>query len=57
MFGVEFKDHPDMRLLLLPEELEGKYPLRKSFETDRSRLSESGIPPPRPRPKKEGESK
>jgi len=56
MFGIDFKDHPDMRLLLLPDELEGKYPLRKSFETDRSRLSESGIAPPRPRPTKGGGS-
>ncbi|MHA2379082.1 MAG: NADH-quinone oxidoreductase subunit C [Candidatus Thorarchaeota archaeon] len=56
MFGIDFQGHPDMRLLLLPDELEGKYPLRKSFETDRSRLSESGIPPPSPRPQRGGES-
>jgi NADH-quinone oxidoreductase subunit C len=48
MFGIGFKGHPDLRLLLLPEELGGKYPLRKSFKTDRSRLSETGLPEARP---------
>ncbi|MBD3404760.1 MAG: hypothetical protein GF411_01335 [Candidatus Lokiarchaeota archaeon] len=43
MFGVYFEGHPDLRLLLLPEELEGKYPLRKSFKTDRSRLEETEV--------------
>ncbi len=44
MFGIDFEGHPDMRPLLLPDELVGKYPLRKSFQTDRSRLEESGLP-------------
>ncbi|MGY5875385.1 MAG: NADH-quinone oxidoreductase subunit C [Candidatus Thorarchaeota archaeon] len=51
MFGIDFTGHPDMRLLLLPDELKGRYPLRKSFETDRSRLAEDGISKPKPRPK------
>ncbi len=55
MFGILFEDHPDLRLLLLPEELEGKYPLRKSFQTDRSRLEESGLPQPKPRPTRKNE--
>jgi NADH-quinone oxidoreductase subunit C len=32
MFGVRFKDHPDLRLLILPDGWEGKNPLRKDFE-------------------------
>ena len=56
MFGINFLNHPDLRLLLLPDELKGKYPLRKSFETDRSRLAESGIPQPKPRPQRGGAS-
>ena len=54
MFGIEFKNHPDPRLLLLPDELDGVYPMRKRFKTDQSRLSETGIKPPKPRPKPEG---
>jgi NADH-quinone oxidoreductase subunit C len=53
MFGVTFKNHPDPRPLLLPDELVGKFPMRKSFLTDRSRMDETGLarPKPRPRPK------
>jgi hypothetical protein len=32
MFGVEFLNHPDLRLLILPDGWEGKNPLRKDFE-------------------------
>ncbi len=32
LFGVNFIDHPDLRLLILPEGWEGKNPLRKDFE-------------------------
>ena len=32
MFGVDFKHHPDLRLLILPDGWEGKNPLRKDFE-------------------------
>lgn len=32
MFGVNFINHPDLRLLILPEGWEGKNPLRKDFE-------------------------
>ena len=54
MYGIKFEGNPDLSLLLLPEELEGKYPLRKRFKTDRSRLAESGLPQPKPRPPKGG---
>jgi len=55
MFGIEFKNHPDPRLLLLPDELEGVFPLRKRFQTDQSRLDETGIAPPKARPKTGGD--
>jgi len=32
MFGVKFRNHPDLRLLILPDGWEGKSPLRKDFE-------------------------
>lgn len=32
LFGVNFINHPDLRLLILPEGWEGKNPLRKDFE-------------------------
>ncbi len=32
MFGVKFLNHPDLRLLILPEGWEGRNPLRKDFE-------------------------
>lgn len=43
MFGVDFNGHPNMNLLILPDELEGVYPLRKSFQVSRERVKESGI--------------
>ena len=54
MFGIGFKGHPDLRPLLLPDELVGKFPMRKSFVTDRSREDETGIAAPKPRPKPAG---
>jgi NADH:ubiquinone oxidoreductase subunit C len=32
LFGVNFINHPDLRLLILPEGWEGKNPLRKDLE-------------------------
>jgi len=32
MFGVKFLNHPDLRLLILPDGWEGKNPMRKDFE-------------------------
>lgn len=32
LFGVNFTNHPDLRLLILPDGWEGKNPLRKDFE-------------------------
>ena len=32
MFGVNFINHPDLRLLILPEGWEGKNPMKKSYE-------------------------
>lgn len=32
MYGVNFINHPDLRLLILPDGWEGKNPLRKDFE-------------------------
>lgn len=32
LFGVIFLNHPDLRLLILPDGWEGKNPLRKDFE-------------------------
>jgi NADH-quinone oxidoreductase subunit C len=52
MFGVNFKGHPNMNLLILPDELEGAYPLRKSFQVSRERVKESGILTPIARPAK-----
>lgn len=34
LFGVQFLNHPDLRLLILPEGWEGKNPLRKDFEDE-----------------------
>ena len=34
MFGVKFLNHPDLRLLILPDGWEGKNPMRKDFEDE-----------------------
>jgi len=53
-FGIEFEGHPNLDLLLLSEDLRGKYPLRKSFVINRDRTKEASVAPPRPeRPAKE----
>ncbi len=51
MFGINFEGHPNLDLLLLSEDLRGKYPLRKSFVIDRKRDKERTAAPPRPLPK------
>lgn len=38
MLGVIFQGHPKLKLMLLPEDLEGVYPLRKDFK-----IPEEGI--------------
>ena len=58
MFGIVFDGHPNLDLLLLSEDLRGKYPLRKSFVIDRNRTKEAIIAPPRPkRPDKDSSEK
>jgi len=32
LFGVNFLNHPDLRLLILPDGWEGRNPLRKDFD-------------------------
>lgn len=32
LFGVNFIDHPDLRLLILPDGWEGRNPMRKDYE-------------------------
>lgn len=32
MFGVQFLNHPDLRLLILPDDWQNKFPMRKDFE-------------------------
>jgi NADH:ubiquinone oxidoreductase subunit C len=32
MFGVKFLNHPDLRLLILPDGWEGRNPMRKDFD-------------------------
>ena len=32
LFGVNFLNHPDLRILILPDGWEGKNPMRKDFE-------------------------
>jgi NADH-quinone oxidoreductase subunit C len=32
LYGIVFKNHPDLKPLLLPEEMLGEWPLRKDYE-------------------------
>lgn len=32
LFGIVFKNHPDLRPLVLPEDMLGEWPLRKDYE-------------------------
>ncbi|MBS1733218.1 MAG: NADH-quinone oxidoreductase subunit C [Bacteroidetes bacterium] len=32
MFGVNFLNHPDLRLLILPDGWEGRHPMRKDYD-------------------------
>lgn len=32
LFGIIFKDHPDLKVLVLPEDMLGEWPLRKDYE-------------------------
>jgi NADH:ubiquinone oxidoreductase subunit C len=34
LFGVTFLNHPDLRLLILPDGWEGKNPMRKDYEDE-----------------------
>ncbi|HOD52178.1 MAG TPA: NADH-quinone oxidoreductase subunit C [Candidatus Hydrogenedentes bacterium] len=45
LLGVEFKNHPDMRRLLLPENWpEGVYPLRRDYqEWDKQAVRDRGV--------------
>ena len=45
MFGIDFKGHPDLSRLLLPDEWpEGVYPLRREYqEWDKSAIRDRGV--------------
>lgn len=32
LYGVKYKNHPDLKALLLPEDMVGEWPLRKDYE-------------------------
>ncbi|MFX1482891.1 MAG: NADH-quinone oxidoreductase subunit C [Promethearchaeota archaeon] len=55
MFGIEFRNHPDPRLFLLPDELAGAYPMRKRFKPEQSREDDTGLSTPASRTKEGGD--